>query len=147
MSGRAAAQGGIGTGRLARSASTLGCQRPRSSVASPRGRRLAFSAIAVGGDGGVLRPSAGCRIVPRAAGGSPSLLSLLVVTAVCFARRPVAGSCRVPAAGGSPSLLSLLVATAVRLRGSRLSAPRQAARPIACRCWWRRRRRGVGVPG
>ena len=58
----------------------------------------------------------------------------------CFAPRPVAGSCRGPAAGGSPSLLSLLVATTVRLRGSRLSSPRQAARPIACRCWWRRRR-------
>jgi hypothetical protein len=64
----------------------------------------------------------------------------------CFTPRPVAGSCRGPAAGGSPSLLSLLVATAVRLRGSRLSAPRQAARPIDCRCWWRRRR-GVGGPG
>jgi hypothetical protein len=32
------------------------------------GRRLAFSAIAVGGDGGVLRPSAGCRIVSRPRG-------------------------------------------------------------------------------
>ena len=69
MSGRAAAQGGIGTGRLARSASTLGCQRPRSAVASPLGR------------------------LP-----------------------------------------------------DRVAAPRQAARPIACRCWWRRRR-GVGGPG